>query len=469
LSNRRAGIQGLARRGVRLRLRLRGLLAVLCLAAILAVLAAPGAALAGTSATGSAGLAWTASLRSPAHSAGVNASMLTQAAALQAQLDQRFAAMERLSERLDGITSAEQQVRDQLRSMQRVQHDMAARLAAAQQVLDDQAREAYIQGPGFFMSSLVGVTDMSDLLARLPLQKAVLEGDARVLQRVRDQKATVDQLNSRIAADLAERQALHDQLATQRDQVKAAADRLQASLKQIDTQLAGALAVLQREAEAAGRAAWAAFEASLHGQGASAYLQPGPAARAAVAFALHQIGKPYQWGATGPSSYDCSGLTSTAYRAAGVAIPRTAAAQYAAGIQHPGLADLLPGDLLFYADDPANPATIHHVGMYVGNGLMVHAPHTGDVVRVATIWRLGFAGAVRVVPAQPRPGVPQPPPSTTPTATTLPPMTTAPTTTTAPATTTTTVPPSTTGTTTTTKPPQSTTTTTTAASTTTTG
>jgi len=427
------------------------------LAAILALLTAPGVALAGTPATGG------------------NASLLTQAAALQAQLDQRYAAMERLSEKLDGITSAEQRVREQLGSMQRVQHDVAARLAVAQRALDDQARAAYIQGPGFFVSSFVGVTDMADLLSRVQLQKAALEADARVVQRVRDQKATVDQLNSRIAADLAERQALHDQVAAQRDQVKAAADRLQAGLKQMDTQLAGALAALQRQAEAAGRAAWASFEAGLRGQGASAYLQPGPAARAAVAFALHQLGKTYQWGATGPNAFDCSGLTSSAYRAAGVAIPRTAAAQYGAGVQHPGLADLLPGDLLFYADDPANPATIHHVGMYIGNGLMVHAPHTGDVVRVATIWRLGFAGAVRVVPAQPRPGVPQPPPSTAP-PTTLPPMTTTPTTTptttTAPSTTTTTattVPSSTTGTTTTTKHSQSTTTTTRAATTTTKG
>jgi cell wall-associated NlpC family hydrolase len=415
------------------------LLALLATALLLVV---PGVALASTPATGG------------------NASLTARAAALQAQLDQQYAAMERLSERLDALTSAEQQVRDELTRMRRLERQVGARLAAAQRQLDDQARAAYIQGPGYYLSALVGVTDMADLLDRLPLQKAMLEADARVLEQVRDQKATVDQLNGRVAADLAQRQALRRQLVAEREQLKAAAGRLQASLKQLDGQLAGALATLQRQAEAAGRAAWASFAASLHGQGAAAYWQPGAAARAAVAFALRQLGKPYQWGATGPGSYDCSGLTWSAYRAAGVLLPRTAAAQYGAGVGHPGLGDLLAGDLLFYADDPANPATIHHVGMYLGNGLMVHAPHTGDVVRVATIWRAGYAGAVRVVPAVPKPGA-QPPPSTS-APTTAPPMTTSPPATTAPApstttTTTTTVPPSTAGTTSTRRSQSSTT------------
>ncbi len=439
MSNRRAGIRGLVPRGV-------GLLALLCLLAVIATLAVPSVALAETPPAGS------------------TSSLLAKAAALQAQLDKQYDAMERLSERLDGIASAEQQVRNELKGMQSAQQDVAAQLATAQQQLDDQARAAYIQGPGFFMSSLVGVTDMADMLSRLPLQKAVLEADARVLQRVLAQKAASDQLNGRIAADLAARQRLHDQVAAERDQVTAAADQLQAGLKQIDKQLAGALTLLQRQAEAAGRAAWASYMAALHGQGASAFLQPGPAARAAVTFALHQLGKPYQWGATGPNAFDCSGLTSSAYRAAGVAIPRTAAQQYYASLQHPGLADLLPGDLLFYADDPANPATIHHVGMYIGNGLMAHAPHAGDVVRVASVWRLGFAGAVRVVPALPKPGVKQPPPSTAPPTTPIPPMTTLPPSTT----TTTTAPTTTTGPTTTTKKHNGSTTSTTTTTTTTT-
>ncbi len=125
-----------------------------------------------------------------------------------------------------------------------------------------------------------------------------------------------------------------------------------------------------------------------------AWLQAGPVARAAVRWALSQLGDAYRWGASGPDTFDCSGLTSAAYRAAGVAIPRVSRAQWGAG-QHVEVANLVPGDLVFFADNPADPATIHHVGMYIGNGLMVHAPHTGDVVRVASVWRAGYAGATR--------------------------------------------------------------------------
>jgi hypothetical protein len=109
----------------------------------------------------------------------------------------------------------------------------------------------------------------------------------------------------------------------------------------------------------------------------------------AVAFALGQVGKPYRWGATGPSSYDCSGLTSAAYRVAGVSLPRVSRRQYGAG-RHVRLADLAAGDLVFYANKPGDPATIHHVGLYLGGGRMVEAPHTGVPVRIASIWRSGL-------------------------------------------------------------------------------
>ena len=117
----------------------------------------------------------------------------------------------------------------------------------------------------------------------------------------------------------------------------------------------------------------------------------GSPAAVAVRFALGQLGKPYRWGADGPRSYDCSGLVQTAYRAAGVALPRVSRQQYRAG-RHVRLSALRAGDLLFYADDPRNPRTIGHVGMYVGSGRMVEAPRPGRTVRVASIWRPGLLG-----------------------------------------------------------------------------
>ena len=106
------------------------------------------------------------------------------------------------------------------------------------------------------------------------------------------------------------------------------------------------------------------------------------------------------WGAEGPSTFDCSGLTSFAYAAAGLTIPRVSRSQFSAyaGMRPVDSMHLVPGDLVFFADNPRNPATIHHVGLYIGRGLMVEAPHTGAVVRTSPIWRRSYAGAVRPAP-----------------------------------------------------------------------
>jgi cell wall-associated NlpC family hydrolase len=116
---------------------------------------------------------------------------------------------------------------------------------------------------------------------------------------------------------------------------------------------------------------------------------PAPRATQAVAFALRQRGKPYRWGADGPHAFDCSGLTWAAWRAAGVAIPRTAAGQLAALPRVRGR--LQPGDLVIYR---SRGPSRRHVAMVVGGGRMVEAPARGVPVRVTRL-RGGWLGAVR--------------------------------------------------------------------------
>jgi cell wall-associated NlpC family hydrolase len=115
----------------------------------------------------------------------------------------------------------------------------------------------------------------------------------------------------------------------------------------------------------------------------------------AIAAARTRLGSPYVWGATGPGTFDCSGLTGWAYRQAGLTLPRTSRQQWNAG-PHPGLGELLPGDLLFWGHDPTNPQSIHHVALYVGGGLMISAPRTGTVVRVQPVYLGDFFGVTRV-------------------------------------------------------------------------
>ena len=158
----------------------------------------------------------------------------------------------------------------------------------------------------------------------------------------------------------------------------------------------------RRREEATQRAVFADYlsAARAAGGGRSRGGRASAAARRAVEVALAQLGSPYVWGAEGPATFDCSGLTSFAYAAAGVAIPRVSRALFAAyaGMRPVDPAQLVAGDLVFFADNPGSPSTIHHVGMYIGNGLMVEALHTGAVVRTSPIWRPSYAGAVRPAP-----------------------------------------------------------------------
>src|SRR5215218_2535185 len=356
--------------------------------------------------------------------AAPDAALAAKARALQARLDFQNAEVERLAERLNATDDRRHRLQQRLARLRARQQSAQRELEEAQRRLDEQARATYMNGPQWLLGELVGGTNPPDAMRRIPMEKAALEAQAAVVTQVRISKAEVDDLNERVATDLAEADLVHRRQAEERRQVQRLVGQLQATLDRIDQQLAGYLDAEQARSEAARRAAWSGY---MSGVGSvQSWLQAGPVARAAVRWALAQLGDLYRWGATGPDTFDCSGLISSAYRAAGVGIPRVSRAQWGAG-PHVAVANLLPGDLVFYADNPADPATIHHVGMYIGNGLMVHAPHTGDVVRVASIWRESYAGATRIVPGVVSPGLPGPPPTAPPpTSPTPPPMTTSP-------------------------------------------
>jgi cell wall-associated NlpC family hydrolase len=138
---------------------------------------------------------------------------------------------------------------------------------------------------------------------------------------------------------------------------------------------AAAVAAAQRQAAAAARAAGAQAPVN----------QPAGGASAVIAFAQGQIGKPYVWGAAGPDTFDCSGLTLRAWAQAGVNLLHYTGFQWAQTRRVP-LSQLQPGDLVFYGADGPNS---HHVGLYVGNGVMINAPHTGALVRYDNIYNFG--------------------------------------------------------------------------------
>jgi cell wall-associated NlpC family hydrolase len=111
---------------------------------------------------------------------------------------------------------------------------------------------------------------------------------------------------------------------------------------------------------------------------------PAPGARAAIAFARAQIGDPYVWGATGPDAWDCSGLTMGAWRAGGIALPHYSVAQYEQSTPIAS-SSLRPGDLVFWGSS-SSPSSIYHVALYVGNGMIVQAPRTGQDVEEVSMY-----------------------------------------------------------------------------------
>jgi cell wall-associated NlpC family hydrolase len=203
------------------------------------------------------------------------------------------------------------------------------------------------------------------------------------LKKIQTKQRDLAQQRSEASEKLKDLSATRTELGNKKKQVQG---KLSSAQKLLNTLTAQEKAALQQEEQRSNRAS----ERQVLTGGSST-----PASgRAGAAFAAAQskIGTPYVYGATGPSSFDCSGLTSWAYAQAGVGIPRTSQAQANYGTRISSMSDLQVGDLVFFFSD------LHHVGLYAGNGQVLHAPRTGTNVRYESMGTIGgpFMFGVRV-------------------------------------------------------------------------
>jgi len=289
-------------------------------------------------------------------------------------------------------------------------------LSDLQEQVGDVVASAYRSGSAGTGLSLI--TDSADPQAYLERATALDQLASQQAERVVDTTAARSRLETvvqRADADLAAQRAVEARAAERRQTVENTLreqKRLLATLKEQERRrvLAERAAALLAQKQAAARAsrhraaqAAAAPDRSTGGAAASRSSSastgstPGVAAgtsagsgRAAVAVreAYAKLGSPYVWGASGPSVFDCSGLTSWVWAKAGVSLPHSSRAQYSVGA-HVSQSAIQPGDLVFYG------SPIHHVGIYVGGGNMISAPHTGDVVKVQPAFRSDYVGATR--------------------------------------------------------------------------
>ena len=217
-------------------------------------------------------------------------------------------------------------------------------------------------------------------------------------------RATLAQVQGELGVLVQAEQARRAAEAVKRAQAELAARQAEEEAARASSAAAAAAAAARQREEAARRAATPATALPvtiprLAGDGdqpadppagTAAPARPvAPGASAAVAEARRQLGKPYEYGSPGPDSFDCSGLTSYAWRAGGRSLPHSSAAQYGATSRVP-LSQIEVGDLVFYG------SPIHHVGIYAGEGQMVEASETGTPIRMSTIFRRDMVGVGRV-------------------------------------------------------------------------
>jgi cell wall-associated NlpC family hydrolase len=324
-----------------------------------------------------------------------------QARHLQAEVAQLQLQVEQASERYDGAQASLVQL--VLSQEQATRAATAATEAAdhARAVADTTTRALYMSGgiTGLYASVLSG-QNPGQLQSGLHSVQVVSDADSDALATVGASLQAAAAANAAVEGLRTKQDELTAQAASATTDAQNALAEEQAALEGANTQVVTLEEQFQAQVAAQNAARDAATLAAARRAAAAVGLVDTEGvsriALLAIEAAQTQLGKPYMYGGSGPDSWDCSGLTQWAFAQAGVLIPRTAADQYTAIPNKVALGQLEPGDLLFWATDTTDPTTIHHVAIYVGNGLMLAAPHTGTNVQVEPVYLDGYIGAVRV-------------------------------------------------------------------------
>jgi cell wall-associated NlpC family hydrolase len=263
--------------------------------------------------------------------------------------------------------------------------ERTAKLNDARRTLGNYATAQYRSG---------GMSDTATLLLTEDPQQFFQQSHLLDRMSGRQKEAVADYTKQQKAAErkrqaatkqLASLSAAQQELKQNKQEVQGKLEEARKLLSKLTAEQKARLAAIEKKKQEAARKAAERAEAEREkGSGGSNASQ----AEKVLGFAKEQLGKPYVWGATGPNSFDCSGLTLGAWKAAGVSLPRTTWDQVEVGAKV-SKSQLKPGDLIFFYDD------ISHVGIYAGNGQMIHAPKPGAEVRYESIDTMPFHSANR--------------------------------------------------------------------------
>jgi len=318
-------------------------------------------------------------LPSPA-SAATLAQKKAQARTIMKQLDELDVKMEIAVEQYNAAAGKLAAVNEKIRENERNLTIARYNLLVAKDTLESRAVAMYKQQPVDLLDVVLATSSFDELITQLDMLNRLGQSDIRVVDSIAKYEGSIEDAQTALGTDRRAAERLLAERTSQKQVIERALQQRKSLLKGVEDQIAD----LERRKAVAGRQA-AAKAGVLPVSGG---VNPGPGHGGVVAVAMQYLGVPYQYGGASPSTgFDCSGFTMFVYSQVGVSLPHNAAAQYGCCTPVPKGQEQ-PGDLVFFG------APIHHVGLYVGGGMMIHAPHPGAVVQVDAVYS-DYVGAGR--------------------------------------------------------------------------
>ncbi|HYZ92743.1 MAG TPA: NlpC/P60 family protein [Actinomycetota bacterium] len=330
----------------------------------------------------------------PAASAAPLEAKQREAEALEAKIRQQGERLSVAGEDFNEARVDRQRLQTQAASARTLVVEAEGRWSKLRGQLSKRARLLYMH-PAAALNAFFAARSLGDVARARVYGSEVMLTDSELVHAAERARHEVMERAQGLDDLRAQAQRKEDELEARRSQVQRELGAQRALLRDVKGDIAQIIAAERARQAAAAAAAVQNPSASPKSLPPREVVEPtGPpppvrgSAGKAVATARAQLGKPYEWGASGPDSFDCSGLTMYAWNAAGVSLDHSSRAQFAS-LPHVARSQIQPGDLLFYG------SPIHHVGIYEGGGVMINAPETGENVRRDSINRSDYAGAAR--------------------------------------------------------------------------
>ncbi|HVE75171.1 MAG TPA: NlpC/P60 family protein [Actinomycetota bacterium] len=317
---------------------------------------------------------------------------LVQAAPSRAELQASLNRLEReigiLDEDYNESRIELTKLESQIRSAKQNKADAEEDLKQLRTITSRRAVAVYKAGVPNVLEVLLTSDSMSDFERRMGVANKVGNWESGLITSLEMVQTRAEQRTEDLQQDLDEAKKIKDSIDQRRKGLQQKVAEQKRLLDELAKQEAAAAAARERARRAAAAAASPKPKPSPTRAQMPESLPASGSARIAVQEAYNQIGKPYQWGADGPDSFDCSGLTMWSWRKAGVSLPHSSRAQYSS-TRRVAREDLQPGDLVFFG------SPIHHVGIYIGDGNMINAPESGQNVGIRSMNRRDYVGAGR--------------------------------------------------------------------------